>query len=89
MGRGKTVANAGGQKEGAFAFAYQPEVSRFEMMERMKQYLADHGQETVQRLLPFLKTKGEEEHRQSVEQAARTMREQGLEDRAGRLDKLK
>ncbi|MDR1550011.1 MAG: hypothetical protein LBT06_15710 [Hungatella sp.] len=89
MGRGKTLANAGGQREGAFAFVHQPEVSRFEMMERMKQYLSGNEQETVQRMMPFMKTKKDQERKTRLEEAARTMREHGMEEHAGRLNRVK
>jgi len=89
MGRGKIIANAGGQREGAFAFVHQPGVSRFEMMERMKQYLSGHEQETVQRMMPFMKTKEDQERKTRLEEAVRTMREHGMEEQAGRLNREK
>lgn len=60
LGRGKTLANPGGQKEGAFAFQYQADVSRSEMVKKIREYLLVNEQETAQRMLPFLAGKEEQ-----------------------------
>lgn len=89
LGRGKTIVNAGEQREGALAFVHQPEVSRFEMMNGMKQYLAGQEQETVQRMMPFMRNDASQERKSRLEEAIRTMREQGLEEQAGQFIRLK
>lgn len=81
MGRGRTIYNPGGREEGAFAFQYHPGVSRFEMMERMKQYLSSHNQTTLEQMMSFMTTREDMERRRLLEPARREAVEKG--DRPG------
>ncbi len=89
IGRGKVIANAGGMKEGAFAFLHQPESTRFEMMGKMKQYASSHRQETLRRMMPFLEDREDLVRKRSLEERARTMREEGKASWAGRLNRVR
>lgn len=68
LGNGRVITNPGGQREGAFMFSHHPGDSRFEIMERMKQYLAANEQESVQRMMPFTRAGAKPQPMQQLEQ---------------------